>query len=281
MILLQAILLGLVQGLTEFLPISSTAHLRVLPALLGWDDPGAAFSAVIQLGTVAAVLVYFRTDLLRMARGVERGIRSRDLIGDSDARQALLVVAGSVPIIVAGLLFKDFITTRLRSLYIIAAALIVVGLLMALAEVLSARRAAREATASSIRFGDAVVIGLAQACALIPGVSRSGSTLAMGLFRGQGRAEAARFSFLLSIPAITGAGVLAAFDLGRIAAEGDSHLHMAVGTLVAFVTGYATIGGLISFLTRRSVHGFVAYRLLLGMALFVLSWMGLLPPGAS
>ena len=212
MTVLEAIVLGIVQGLTEFLPISSTAHLRVIPALLGWADPGAAFSAVIQIGTVIAVLVYFRRDLIAIARGVGRGLASGQPLRDPDARLGLHICAGSVPIVAAGLLFQDAIKNELRSLYVIAGALVVVGIVMAVADRFAGTRR-EQAGGRSITLADALVVGTAQMFALIPGVSRSGSTIAAGLLRGLDRAEAARFSFLLSIPAITGAGLKELWEL--------------------------------------------------------------------
>ena len=201
MTLLESIILGIVQGLTEFLPISSTAHLRVIPALLGWQDPGAAFSAVIQIGTVLAVFVYFRKDLKQILQGVLRGVRSGKPLDDADARLGFYICAGSVPIVIAGLLFQKAIKNDLRSLYVIAGALVLVGIVMAVADRFAGKRPAEGNR--TITLKDAMIVGTAQMFALIPGVSRSGSTIAAGLLRGLDRAEAARFSFLLSIPAIT------------------------------------------------------------------------------
>ncbi|AKU92359.1 undecaprenyl-diphosphatase UppP [Vulgatibacter incomptus] len=267
MTLLQAIVLGIVQGLTEFLPISSTAHLRIVPALLGWQDPGAAFSAVIQIGTVLAVLIYFRKDLWAMVTGFLRGLRAGKPLEDPHARLGLFIVAGTVPVVAAGLLFQKVIKSELRSLYVIAASLLVVGLAMAWADrraVLSKLRQDGE----GVSFRDALFIGFAQMFALIPGVSRSGSTIAAGLVRGLPRAEAARFSFLLSIPAVTGAGLKELLDLRHEGGlEGDGLMLVIVATVVSFVVGYAAIAGLIAFLKKRSVMVFVGYRILLAVAL--------------
>lgn len=272
MTLLQSIVLGIVQGLTEFLPISSTAHLRIVPALFGWQDPGAAFSAVIQIGTVLAVLIYFRKDLWAMVAGFVRGVRAGKPLSDPHARLGLFIVAGTIPVVAGGLLFQKAIKSELRSLYVIAASLVVVALAMAWAD--------RRATLSKVRegtvgFGDAIFVGVAQMFALIPGVSRSGSTIAAGLMRGLSRAEAARFSFLLSIPAVAGAGLKELFDLRKEGGlEGDGVTMVIVATVVSFIVGYAAIAGLIAFLKKRSVMVFVGYRVVLALVL-----LGLLASG--
>ncbi|WP_373047421.1 undecaprenyl-diphosphatase UppP [Vulgatibacter sp.] len=272
MTLLESIILGIVQGLTEFLPISSTAHLRVIPALLGWNDPGAAFSAVIQIGTVLAVLVYFRKDLAEIIRGVFRGLKAGKPLQDPDARLGFYICAGSVPIVVAGLLFQQAIKTELRSLYVIAGALVVVGVLMGIADRFAGKRAGPTEGNRSITLADALLVGTAQMFALIPGVSRSGSTIAAGLLRGLDRAEAARFSFLLSIPAISGAGLKELLELYQAGISSDGVLTLVAGTVVSFVVGYAAIAGLIAFLKKRSVMVFVAYRI--GLAVLLLGLLG-------
>jgi len=270
--LLESIVLGVVQGLTEFLPISSTAHLRIVPALFGWQDPGAAFSAVIQIGTVLAVLIYFRKDLWAMVMGLLRGLRAGRPLEDPHARLGLFIVAGTIPVVAGGLLFQKAIKSELRSLYVIAGSLIVVALAMAWADRRATLAKVRE---GSVGIGDAVFVGVAQMFALIPGVSRSGSTIAAGLMRGLSRAEAARFSFLLSIPAVAGAGLKELLDLRKEGGlEGDGVMLVVVATLVSFVVGYAAIAGLIAFLKRRSVMVFVGYRI--GLAILLL---GLLASG--
>jgi undecaprenyl-diphosphatase len=190
--LLQAIVLGLVQGLTEFIPISSTAHLRIVPALLGWGDPGAAASAVIQLGTLLAVLIYFARDIGRITAAFFRGIAIRKPLGEQDSRLGWFILAGSVPIGVIGLLFKDFIETGARSLWIIAASLIGLAIFLWIAERVAARSQLR--VIGDITFTDAMLIGLGQCLALIPGSSRSGTTIMTGLFRRLTHEAAARFS---------------------------------------------------------------------------------------
>ena len=257
---LQAILLGLVQGLTEFLPISSTAHLRVVPHFLGWDDPGAAFSAAIQLGTLAAVFVYFASDIRRLTLAAIDGIRHRDLRRTPDTLMAWSIVPASVPIVVLGLGFKDFITTEARSLTIIAIALVLLALLLLLAE----RLGPRDRDLSTLTFYRIQIIGLCQALALIPGCSRSGSTIMGGLFVGLGRAEAARFSFLLGLPAIGGAGLLELLELLAAGPGTDGLLNLALGITAAGISGYASIGFLLRFLERHGTHAFALYRIGLG-----------------
>lgn len=271
---LQAVLLGLVQGLTEFLPISSTAHLRVIPALAGWPDPGAAFTAVTQLGTLAATLLYFRTDLTRLTLGTLEGLRQRRPLEHPEARLAFGIVAGTLPIGLCGLLFKHAIKTHLRSLYVIAGALIVLGLLMFVAE----RMARHARSLSEMTFKDAVLVGFAQAVALIPGASRSGTTITGGLFLGLERSTAARFSFLLGIPAVAAAGLFEMKDLVKDhALTGDIVGPTLVATLVAFVSGLGAISLLLRFLQTNSTLAFVAYRVVLGLSLFGLLAKGLLP----
>ena len=271
MSLLEAIVLGIVQGLTEFLPISSTGHLRIVPAFLGWDDPGAAFTAVTQLGTMAAVLLYFRTDLLRIARAWLASVRDRPMRRELDARIGWYIVLGTVPIGVFGVLFKDQIETGARDLYVIGVALIVLGLVLAVAE----RVSTREREIEQIQTKDGFWVGIAQALALIPGVSRSGATITAGLFLGLNRAAAARFSFLLSVPAVVLSGL---FELSSII-EGEEGEHVGAGALViatalAFVVGYASIAFLLRFLANHSTMVFVAYRVTLGVLVLALAGAG-------
>jgi undecaprenyl-diphosphatase len=201
----QSIVLGIVQGLTEFLPISSTAHLRIVPAFLGWEDPGAAFTAVTQLGTMAAVLLYFREDLLRIVRASLRAVSDPARRGDHDARMGAYIVIGTIPIAVFGLAFRDQVETGARDLYLIGSALILLALVLLAADRLSTR----EREVKDIGMRDGVAMGFAQALALVPGVSRSGATLTAGLFLGFDRTAAARFSFLLSVPAVVLSGLRA------------------------------------------------------------------------
>ena len=273
MSLLEAIVLGIVQGLTEFLPISSTAHLKIVPKLLGWEDPGAAYSAVIQLGTVAAVLVYFARDLVRLAKAFIAGLIARAPFATEDSRLAWFVGLGTIPIGLLGLLFKKSIEGNLRSLYVIATSLIVLAVVLFVIE----RVAPHKRTLSEMTLKDGLIIGGWQALALIPGSSRSGTTITGGLSLGFTREAAARYSFLLSIPATTLAGV---FELKHLmeAVERPSTMALAVGTVVSFVTGMAAIAGLLSFLRSRSMLVFVVYRIALGALLIGLLLTGVIQP---
>ena len=267
MSVLEAIVLGIVQGITEFLPISSTAHLRIVPAFAGWEDPGAAFTAVTQLGTMAAVLLYFRADLWRIARAWTRSLRDRSARGELDARLGWYILLGTIPIGIFGLAFKDQIETGARDLYVIGTALIVLGFVLLLAE----KVGKRDRSIEQLSARDGVALGFAQALALVPGVSRSGATITAGLFLGLDRESAARFSFLLSIPAVVLSGVL---ELGSIA-SGEEGENVGTGALViatflAFVSGYAAIAFLLRFLATHSTVVFVVYRVALGALVLVL-----------
>ena len=255
----DSLLLGLVQGITEFLPVSSTAHLRIVPALLGHEDPGAAFTAVLQLGTLAAVIGFFLRDLIAMLRAVF----SADPAQRPQARRLAFLIVGTLPVGIAGLLFRHHIEGPLRSLTVIGTALIVVAILMGLAD----RFFAGERTIDDLTWRDAILIGLAQALALIPGVSRSGITLVAGLALGLRRDAAARFSFLLSVPAIGAAGV---FELPKVLhAQGLSAPVLAAGLVTAFVSGYLSIAWLLRFLRTHKTTPFVVYRVALGLLLIL------------
>lgn len=273
MSLIEALVLGLVQGLTEFLPISSTAHLRIVPELFGWKDPGAAYSAVIQLGTVAAVLIYFRRDLVVLGRAFFKGLLERRPFATTEARLAWFVLVGTLPIGLAGLAFKSAIETSLRSLYIISASLIALAAVLWWVE----RRASHQRTLEHMGWRDAVVVGVWQALALIPGSSRSGTTLTGALSLGLRREDAARYSFLLSIPATTLAGL---FELKHLleATERPSALALWVGTLVAFGSGMAAIAWLLRYLRTRTTLVFIVYRVALGLLLLGLLQAGVLQP---
>jgi len=266
---IEAIILGIVQGLTEFLPISSTAHLRIVPALAGWEDPGTAFTAVIQIGTMLAVVVYFRQDLWNIGRTWTRSLFDRSLRGARDARMGWYLIAGTIPISVFGLAFDDTIETKTRDLYLISAALIVLGLALLLAE----RMGRRDRDVETATLRDAVFIGFGQALALIPGVSRSGSTITVGLFLGFDRASAARFSFLLSIPAVVLSGLYQLPD-ALDADQGAGTL--VVATVFAFISGYLAIAGLLRFLVHHSTAVFVAYRVGLGVLVLALAAAGVI-----
>src|SRR3954464_8515170 len=268
----EAIVLGIVQGLTEFLPISSTGHLRIVPAFVGWDDPGSAFTAVIQLGTTAAVLIYFREDLWRIAQAWLRSLRRRgptpDARENADSRLGWYIVLGTIPIGIFGLAFKHDIEHGARSLYLIGTVLIVFGFVMLAAE----RYGTRRRELSSMTPVDGAFVGVAQAFALVPGVSRSGATIAAGLFRGLTREAAARYSFLLSTPAIV---LSALFELKGIA-DGSEHTGASAGEIVistvcAFIVGYWSISFLLRIVTRYGLTPFVIYRLGLGALVLALT----------
>jgi undecaprenyl-diphosphatase len=264
---LEAIVLGVVQGLTEFLPISSTAHLRIVPAMAGWDDPGAAFTAVVQLGTMAAVLLYFREDLLRIGRAWLGSLRDRERRAELDARLGWYIVLGTIPIAIFGFVFKDQIESGGRDLYLIGTTMIVFGLIMMASE----KVGTRERELEQIGSRDGFVIGLAQALALVPGVSRSGATISAGLFMGFDRTAAARFSFLLSVPAVVLSGL---FELRKFVGGDETQTATALGlvlaTLSAFIVGYWSIAFLLRYLTSHSIMVFVVYRVAVGVLVLAL-----------
>jgi undecaprenyl-diphosphatase len=259
----QALLMGVFQGLTEFLPVSSTAHLRVIPHFLGWPDPGAAFSAVIQLGTLAAVFVFFAADIRRLTAAAWLSARHRSFRHSDDARLAWSILPGTVPIAALGLGFREFIESGARDLQLIAAALIVLALLLFAAELWSKRTR----TMAELGFWQIQLIGLCQALALIPGCSRSGSTIMGGLIVGLRREDAARFSFLLGLPAIGASGLLQLFELAQQGMATEGFLHLGLGIAAAALSGYAAIGFLLRFLQRHGTYLFSIYRLILGAAI--------------
>ncbi|HEX4933037.1 MAG TPA: undecaprenyl-diphosphate phosphatase [Gemmatimonadaceae bacterium] len=265
----EAIVLGIAQGLTEFLPVSSTAHLRIVPAFAGWDDPGALFTAVVQLGTMLAVVIYFWRDLERITRTWLSSLRRPELRGELDARMGWYVIIATIPIGVAGLAFNDQIENGARNLYLIGTVLIVLGLILALAE----RVGRRVRDIDEVTRTDAIWVGVAQAMALVPGTSRSGATITAGLFLGMKREAAARFSFLLSIPAIVLSGLYGLTEL----ITGDDSVSfgaLALATAVAFVFGYASIAFLLRYLVTHSTMIFVWYRMVLGVVVLVLAASG-------
>jgi undecaprenyl-diphosphatase len=275
MSLVEAITLGIVQGLTEFLPISSTAHLRIVPALCGWDDPGAAYSAVIQCGTLAAVCAAMRHDIARLAAGLVAGIRSGRPLATAESRTSLLIILGTVPIVAVGFAARYLIRGEARRLEVVTAALVFTTCLMAVAEWLAWRRSRRHASGrtglDAVTLGDGITMGLAQVLALVPGTSRSGVTIAAGMTTGLDRATAARFSFLLSLPAVAAAGLLEAWQQrATIFGSADAAVEAAVGTLTAALVGYAAIRWLLRVLTSHTLWPFIIYRL--GLA-GVLMWM--------
>jgi len=277
---IQALVLGIVQGLTEFLPISSSGHLRIVPALMGWQDPGAAFTAVIQIGTLAAVLTYFRQDIVRIGRAWLRSLAAGGPRGNLDARMGWMMIVGTVPIVVCGLAFKDQIETSLRSLYVVAAAMIGLALLLAAAEVwVSARqrRGIAQKQLDQVTWSDALFTGLAQALALVPGSSRSGVTITAGLFAGMSRETAARFSFLLSLPSVFAAGAYQLYKArGDLLGTQQDITALVVATVASLVVGYLSIAFLLSYLRTHTTYVFVAYRLLLGGLIYYWLSVGVL-----
>jgi undecaprenyl-diphosphatase len=259
---LEVVVLGIVQGLTEFLPISSSAHLRIVSGVFFGNDPGAAFTAVSQLGTEAAVLVYFARDIAHLVAVWFRGLRSPEARADPDYRLAWLVIIGTIPIAVLGVLFKHQIETVARNLWLIATTMVVFGVLLGLAEYYGRQKIELR----QMKVSDGVILGFAQACALIPGVSRSGGTITAGLFLGLERTAAVRYSFLLAIPAVVAAGV---FTIPDIAKGGITPVQMVVATVIAFVVGFAVIAWLLRWVAKHTVYAFVWYRLALGVLLFV------------
>ena len=262
---IQIAILGVVQGITELLPISSTAHLRVIPGLLGWQDPGSAFSAAMQLASFVAVVSYFFSDIRSLLVDAGRALSHRDF-KDESWKLVLGILIGTLPLAIAGLLLKSWLnqcSSPLRGLIVIGIASMVMALLLALAEKL----ASHTRRFAALRFSDCIWVGLAQTFALVPGVSRSGATLTAGLFLGMERETAARFSFLLGLPAITLAGFYELLQLYKAHMPSHGWVLLAIGLVTASVTAFATIYGLLKFLEQRSTWVFVVYRFVMGAGL--------------
>lgn len=271
---LEAAFLGLLQGLTEFLPISSSAHLRIIgPLLPSGTDPGAAFTAITQIGTELAVLIYFRHDITRITLAWLHSISNRKATPNADARLGWLVIWGSLPIAVLGLVFQDAIETYLRNLYITAVMLIVFGLILGAAD----RWGSQKKTLAKMTWRDGIIFGFAQAMALIPGVSRSGGTITAGLIMGYSREAAARYSFLLAIPAVFASGFYQLYKSWGIPGP-ISAGPTALATLTAFVVGYGVIVVFLRIVSRRGYWPFVWYRVALGLLILSLLMAGLLAP---
>ncbi|MFZ1320899.1 MAG: undecaprenyl-diphosphate phosphatase [Ignavibacteria bacterium] len=267
----KAVILGIIQGATEFIPVSSTAHLRVIPALLGWKDIGAAYSAVIQLGTLIATLIYFRKDISQITKGFLNALKKRDFFTNSDSKIFILIVTGTIPIAVIGLLFKGFIEGDARGLYVISCALILLAIVLFIAE----KVGKRDKDMEDITVKDGIIIGFAQALALIPGSSRSGVTITAGLFRNLKREAAARYSFLLSIPAIGLSGLYELFK-ERHELLNENLLSLTIATVVSGVTGFLAIAFLINYLKKHNNMIFIIYRIALGILILILLSMGVL-----
>ena len=273
MSIVQAIVLGLIQGLTEFIPVSSTAHLKIVPELLGWGDPGAPVSAVIQFGTVLAAIIYFARDIIRIAVGFFRGLFTRRLMNDPDFADAWYVIIGTIPIVVLGLALKKAIETTFRSTWIVTFMIVFVAILLQLAESYATRRGFRDE--SDFNAKDVATMAVGQCLALIPGASRSGSTLMAAFFRRVPREKAARFSFIMSLPAVTGAGMLELMsERAHFASIGM--VPIVVSIVVAFISGWASIWFLLRYLRTHSTHIFIYYRYALGAVMIALLAAGIL-----
>ncbi|MFF8732513.1 undecaprenyl-diphosphate phosphatase [Streptomyces sp. NPDC015171] len=283
----ESLVLGLVQGLTEFLPVSSSAHLRLTAAFSGWKDPGAAFTAITQIGTETAVLIYFRKDIGRIIASWFRSLFDKSMRRNHDAQMGWLVIVGSIPIGVLGVTLKDQIEGPFRDLRVTATMLIVIGLVIGIADRMAAldetgrrhRAPKQRKTLDNLSAKDGLIFGLCQACALIPGVSRSGATISGGLFMGYKREAAARYSFLLAIPAVLASG---AFEVKDSLSEG----HVAWGptlfaTVIAFASGYAVIAWFMKWISNKSFMPFVWYRIALGIVIIALVSAGVLSPHAA
>ena len=271
----EALVLGTIQGLTEFLPISSSAHLRIFPELFGWGDPGAAFTAVIQIGTELAVLLYFWRDIWTIGSGWVRGVFSREAREAPEWRMGWFVIIGSVPIVILGLLLQDAIDSNFRNLKVIGTTLIVLGIVLGVAE----RVGRKSSPIEDLTMRHAILLGVAQAGALVPGVSRSGATISMGLLLGYERAAATRYAFLLAIPAVVGAGIFKLKDIGGDNTYGTGPT--IVGTVVSFVVGLAVIHWLLKYVSTHSYTPFVLYRVGLGALVLILVGAGVITAGTT
>ncbi len=271
----EAVVLGLVQGLTEFLPISSTAHLRIVASLAGWDDPGATFTAVTQIGTETAVLIYFRHTILRILRRWSLSLVRPACRADPDARMGWYVIVGTIPIGILGFTLQGYIRDHFRNLTLVALTLIVFGLILGAADHVAKQTKALD----RLNLPDGLLYGLAQSLALIPGVSRSGGTISAGLLLGYTREAAARYAFLLAIPSVLASGL---FELRRVG-DGDVPAWgpTLAATAIAFCTGYAAVAWFLRFIATRSFLPFVLYRLALGAMLLGLIAAGVVDPASA
>ncbi|KAK1177759.1 undecaprenyl-diphosphate phosphatase [Streptomyces sp. NBS 14/10] len=282
----ESFILGLVQGLTEFLPISSSAHLRLTAAFAGWEDPGPAFTAITQIGTELAVLIYFRKDVANILSAWSRSLFSKEWRGNHDAQMGWLVIVGSIPIGVLGVTLKDQIEGPFRDLRLTATMLVVMGLVLGFADWRAARDESggkhrtpvQRKTLRELGVKDGLIFGVCQAMALVPGVSRSGATISGGLLMGYTREAAARYSFLLAMPAVLASG---AYEL-KDASDGHTAWGPTIfATVIAFFVGYAVIAWFMKFISTKSFMPFVYYRVLLGLAVFGLVAFGVLSAHAA
>lgn len=268
----EAIFLGIIQGLTEFLPISSSAHLRIATELMGIGDAGAAFTAITQIGTEAAVIVFFWRDIVRIIGRWFQSLTGKVDRKDPDALMGWWIIIGTLPIVVLGLLFQDQIETTLRSLWFVAITLIVFGILLGIAD----RVGSKVRPLEKLTWKHGLIYGFAQALALIPGVSRSGGTITAGLFMGYKREAAARYSFLLAIPAVLGSGFYQLYKALKAPAGQTPMGLTAIATVVAFLVALLVIGLFMKYISKRSFMPFVIYRVLLGIVIIVLLGTGVL-----
>lgn len=265
--IIKAIVLGIVQGLTEFLPISSTAHLRIIPAFFGWSDIGSGYTAVMQIGTMIAIIIYFWKDLMNMFTSVLKSAGSKDFKTSPHTRLFINVAIGTIPIMIFGYVLKDFIDHQFRSFYVISITMILFSVVIAIAEKVSKMNNPIE----NLNIKDSIIIGLFQSIALIPGTSRSGSTMSGAFFRNMNREAAARYSFLLSIPAVLISGLYKLYSERKVLlASGDSIESIVIATVVSGIVGFISIWFLLRFLKTHTMMLFIVYRILLGVIVLVL-----------
>jgi undecaprenyl-diphosphatase len=265
--IIKAIVLGIIQGLSEFLPISSTAHLRIIPSFFGWDDIGAAYTAVIQVGTMVAIIIYFWKDLYNMFISFIASIKEKTYASKPYTRLLFMVCIGTIPILIFGYLFKDLIRNQFRSMYVMASSMIIFSFIIFAAE----KFTKRNITIDKLSIKDSIVIGFFQSLSLVPGTSRSGSTITGGFFRHMDRESAARYSFLLSIPAILISGVYELYsERASLFASENGVVSLVVATIVSGVVGYISIWFLLSYLKKHSLMIFIVYRILFGILIIIL-----------
>jgi len=265
--ILKAVVLGLIKGLTEYLPVSSAAHLRIIPAFFGWKDVGAGFTAVVQTGTMTAIIIYFAKDLFRMFKAFFGSIKKKDYMQNPESKQLILIAIGTVPLLIFGYLLKDLVRHQFRDMYVIAGSMIAFAFVLYAAEKYTNKTVKTE----KLTVKDAVIIGLFQCFALLPGASRSGSTISGAFFRNMDRSDAARFSFLLLIPAVLSSGVYELIsERGHLLASHESTISLIVATLVDGIVGYLTIWFLLSFIRKHSLMFFVIYRIVMGTLIIIL-----------
>lgn len=264
--ILKAIVYGILQGFFAWLPVSSVAHVRIAPAIFGWEDPGAAYSAVLQLGTTVAVIVYFFQDLRKMTGSVFQSVRTGDFKSSHDTKLAFYILIGTIPIVICGVLFQKMIKTQFRGMYIVAIGLILFGIILYISEKVSKMTRKVE----DIDLKDTIIIGILQVLALVPGCSRSGSTITGGFLRNLDRESAARFSFLLGLPAFILSGVFEIFKERETLFAAGNLSGLVVGTIVSIVVGYLSVWFLLSYLKKHSIMIFVYYRIALGLLIIIL-----------